>query len=496
MSESADRLKNTIVYIRQTVITTAMPFVVLLIVARFLTPEDFGAYALSQVYAIVATGLFSVGLHVGYERNYFKYSGNANSLSGLHNSILGFVLLSYSIVGLLTLAFLGSISDIVGVTNHALLLIVFLGQSLDRLAQFYLLYFRNAENARCYSNFRIAAAAINAGVSLLLIVVIEMGVLGLAIGYALSWLVVICFMFVRVFKEINLRLDWVILKEALKISLPVTPRSLVVIMGAQSDKYILGLLSTIGGVGIYNIAYRISSVINSYMTALQNAYTPMLYKMMFAEQSSTQQGMAKTLTLITYFSILPAVLLAIFSSEIVWLLLPANYAQAADVLLILAIYFGVIFFGKISGVQLIFAKKTGLTTVLSIAFAVLNIALNIPLIGYFGALGAAFATLLTGSLYTLTSYYVAQKYCHIEWEGGSIAVIVSTLLASGLVALLMALFVDSYTAVLAIKICLLVFYGYLGCRFGIISRENFQKLMAELRGRQVTAYANTNGKDL
>ncbi len=88
MSESADRLKNTIVYIRQTVITTAMPFVVLLIVARFLTPEDFGAYALSQVYAIVATGLFSVGLHVGYERNYFKYSGNANSLSGLHNSIL------------------------------------------------------------------------------------------------------------------------------------------------------------------------------------------------------------------------------------------------------------------------------------------------------------------------------------------------------------------------------------------------------------------------
>ena len=483
MSVSVERIKNTLIYIKQTVITTSIPFLVLLVVARYVTPEDFGFYALSQVYAIVLTGLFSFGLHIGYERNYFKYSGDVNSLGALHNSVLGFVTLSYSLVAVLSLVFIEQVSDLVGVQRYDLLFVVLLGQAFNRLAQFYLIYYKNSENARRYSFHMIAATIINAVISILLVVMFDMGVMGVALGYALSWFLVMFFMFVGVLNEIALRLDWKFLKEALIISLPVTPRTLIVIMGAQSDKYILGLLGTVGGVGLYNIAYRVSSVINSYMIALQNAYTPSLYKLMFSGESTTGKGMGRYLTLITYFSILPAVMVAVFANEIVWLLLPDTYAAAGDILVVLAVYYGVIFFGKISGVQLIYAKKTGLTTLLSIVFAALNIALNIPLINYYGVLGAAFATLLTGSLYTLASYFVAQKYCHIEWEGGRISGIVFTLLLSGLIVLLLAVFSESYATMLATKTLLALFYGYLGFRFGLLSRVNLNKLLSGLKGK-------------
>lgn len=485
MSEPVNRLKNTLIYFRQTLITTLVPFLVLLVLARYLTPGDFGSYALSQVYAVVATGLFTLGLQIGYERNYFEYADDRSALSALHNSVLGFILLSYSFVWLLTLLNIESVASIVGVDNKALLLIVLLGQSTDRIAHFYLTYYRNAEDARRYSRYMVSAAIINASVSLALVAQFEMGVLGMAIGYALSWFCVTCFMFVGVTRELSLRFDWEILKEALKISLPVTPRTLIVVMGTQSDKYILGLLGTLGGVGIYSIAYRISSVINSYMIALQNAYTPSLYKLLFSEQQSARAGLGSYLTLITYFSVLPAVVIAIFSSEIVWLLLPPEYAKAGNVLLVLALYFGIIFFGKIAGVQLIYAKKTGLTTLMAIVFAILNIVLNIPLIHYFGVLGAAFATLLTGSLYTLTGFLVAQKFCHLKWEGGAIFVIVSSLLIAGVVALLLNALVDNFALVLVVKSLLALLYGYLGIMLGFVSRENFQKVISGLQKQSV-----------
>ena len=51
------RLNNVVVYLGQTLVTTVIPFVVLLVAARYITPGEFGAYALAQVYAIVVTGL-------------------------------------------------------------------------------------------------------------------------------------------------------------------------------------------------------------------------------------------------------------------------------------------------------------------------------------------------------------------------------------------------------------------------------------------------------
>ncbi len=481
MSSSKQHIKNALTYLNQTVISTVIPFLVLLVVTRYVEPEEFGYFALAQVYSVVMTGVLSLGLHVAYERNYFKYADNLRMLSALHHSLLLCMAVLFLLGGLLTYLFVDELGNFIGVIDSALLIAVLVGMSLDKLAQLYLIYFRNAEAAGKYAKYMIMAAFLNALLTLIFVVGYKMGVRGVAVGYALSWAIVVGFMIAGFRRSMPFALDGSLLWESLKLSLPLTPRSLTVLLGMQSDKYMLGMLSSIGGVGIYSLATRISTVINSYMIALQNVYTPLLFKVLFAGVQKRGQNLTASLTTITYLSLLPALLLTLFADEVVRFLLPASYSGVAQALVVLAVYYGIIFFGKITGKQLVYAEKTGLTSILAIVFAVLNVALNIPFIYYMGVLGAALATLLTGAIYTAVSFVLAQRYCRLEWDMHSIITMVILLIGGGCTALLVPFFGVSYEIGLGARLIFLLGYFYLGSRCGVISQANVSRLVASIR---------------
>jgi len=51
----------------------ALPILTLPIMTRWLTPEDYGVVAVSQVVAALFTGIASLGVSTGLERNFFKH---------------------------------------------------------------------------------------------------------------------------------------------------------------------------------------------------------------------------------------------------------------------------------------------------------------------------------------------------------------------------------------------------------------------------------------
>ena len=67
--------------------------------------------------------------------------------------------------------------------------------------------------------------------------------------------------------------------------------------------------------------------------------------------------------------------------------------------------------------QLLYAKKTGLISILSLVSISLNVVLNIPLIHYFGIMGAAIVTTTAGIVSTAISRSIlGQKYTKITYE--------------------------------------------------------------------------------
>ena len=88
--------------------------------------------------------------------------------------------------------------------------------------------------------------------------------------------------------------------ESFKISYPLTPTIFIGVINSQFDKYMISLLSTVGGVGIYSISQRFSAISWTFMSALQNVFSPTIYKHMFDyKQDERSQFIGKYIRLLT-----------------------------------------------------------------------------------------------------------------------------------------------------------------------------------------------------
>lgn len=103
-----------------------------------------------------------------------------------------------------------------------------------------------------------------------------------------------------------------------------------------------------------------------------------------------------------------------FAEEIIYILTPEPYHNASGIVSVLSLMYVVYFFGKQP--QLVYAKKTGLISVLTLISIVINIVISIPMIKFWGSNGAAFASLVAAILSGIVLMIVSQKYFTIRWE--------------------------------------------------------------------------------
>jgi O-antigen/teichoic acid export membrane protein len=391
------QVRNMIVYLIPVAVGNLIPLLTFPILTRVLTKEDFGLWALAQVYALVVSGLANFGLTVGYERNFFEHRDPKGGAQLLYTT-LAFVLSAFAVFLALTFVFRAPFAQwIIGDTQYGdLLFWTFAATGAMSLKTYYLMYFRNREDAKPFIWCTIGENVLVAAFTLALVVYFRTGVLGLVWGQLLASTLVFSILAVSFLRMFPFSLNWPILKESLKLSVPLTPRIFFGVAGSQFDKYMIGLLSSIGGVGIYSIGQRVANIVFTFMTAIQNVFAPQVYQRMFDLGERGRSSVGVYLTPFAYVSVFAALLIALFSEEVIFLLSPEPFWSATDVVIILSMFYGSLFFGKHP--QLIYAKKTYITSILTLVSIALNIAINIPFILTWGTIGAAWGTFSAGIL--------------------------------------------------------------------------------------------------
>ena len=478
ISDKTRQVRDSILYVLPLLVGNLLPFVTLPILTRILSIDDYGVLALAQVYAAVVSGLVNFGMIIAYDRNYFQYRQDPRSAAALLYSSMAFVSLLSAVCLSVTFIFRKPLADrIIGASVGGDILVVALAAGcMLILNQFYYLYLRNSENARAYIGYTITGNLITVVLSLYLVVVARSGVIGLVWAPLISQIIIFMAMSWRFLRSVKLFFDWAILRESLRISYPLIPRMFLGTIDNQFDKYMIGLLNTLGGVGIYRIGQQIAMLGFSYMTQLENVFLPRVYRSMFDDHQTGGEMAGRTLTPFAYVSIVLALAIALFSEEVIALLTAPSFHGAADIVMVLSIYSGFLFFGKIIGTQLLFKKKTFLTSVMGIAGLVLNIALCIPFIKIWGAIGAAWAVLLANILCRGPFFLVAQRLYKVHWEYRKLAAIYGVFIGSVLITMLLRQMDISYYQRLLFKLLAMAGYVYIGFRIGILTGENWLML--------------------
>jgi len=470
------QIKNSFVYLLPFITNTLLPFITLPIFTRILTKEDYGVLALAQVYAVFCVGLANLGMTIAYERNYFQYRDNPQKTAQLLFSTILFVMINFILFAMLTYVFRETMARLViGSAVHGNMLFwTFCAHFFYTISYYYLTYFKNSEVAISFVFYAIGSSLINFIISLYLVAFLRIGVIGIIYAQLSSGTIIFSILSYRFIKAFGISVNKEVLFDSLKIAYPLTPRIFLGVISTQFDKYMIGLLASVGGVGIYSIGQKIATLVFSFMTAIENVFSPQVYKRMFGLKDKGGEAIGKYLTPFLYISIFVALLISLFSEEVISILTPPPFHGAINIVIILSMFYGLMFFGKQP--QLIFAKKTHIISLLSVSRIGITVGLNIPFIMKWGAIGAAWATLLAGLISGAISFTVAQHYYEIKWEYRKVFAMYGILFAAALAIIILRAEMIDYPIRLAVKCVFALAYIYVGMRIGIITLENLKIL--------------------
>jgi len=474
MKNSNDRqIRNGLIYLLPPVLSATIPIITIPLLTSVLSPNDFGAYALAQAYGLFIMGLVNMGLTTAYERNFFEYRESKKKEAELLYGILGCILLIFSIAMIGTwmaryrLAFL-----IIGDKKFASLLFYStLSTSVMSFKQYFLLYFRNTEDAPSYARYSMDEMVLNTVLTLFLVLSLKVGVIGMALGQLLGSifvLSVLCFRFVR---RLAPYFSWIPVRDSLSLALPLTPLSLLKVVGTQTDKYMLGLLGNLGGVGVYSIGQRFGYLVFIWTTALQNVFSPQVYHRMF---SMSQEDGAKSIgiymTPFIYLSIGGALGMALFAEEAINILTPSDYRGAGNVAIVLALSYSTLFFAKMP--QLTYARKTHISAVISVGSTIITFVSCVFGIRLWGMMGAAWGLLTAGVVTNAVVFLIGQRYYYIHWEKDRISLIYGYLFGASFFVIYLQSIEVGLLKLISVKVLLL--FGYLGVGrlVGFFSRDN------------------------
>jgi len=481
-----EQIKNSFIYLLPVIVRNLIPILTLPVFTRILTKEDYGVFALSQVYAIFANGIASFGLTIGYERNFFEHKGTKNAAGLLYSTLL-FVTSAFIVLGLITFFFKAPFSRwIIGSPEHSgILFWAYCATGVAGLQTYYLTYLVNSENAKASVRYTISENVIAVLLSFFMVVYLRVGVIGLIWAQFLAGLVIFIILSYRFVQFLPVSFDGKALKDSLKFSLPLTPRIFLGVIGSQFDKYMIGLLNTVGGVGVYSIGQKVANLVFTYMSAIENVYYPQVYTRMFELGEKGGESVGRYLTPFAYISILIALMVSLFSQEAITILTPSSYHGAIDIVMVLSMLYGVYFFGKQR--QLHFARKTWVTSTLTLISIALNIVINIPFIMKWGAIGAAWATLLAGLISGTISFIVSQHFYEIKWEYRNLVYIFSPFFGFSILIILLRDLNTTYSILLGVKIVAVMIYVLIGVKLRVITTENFLLVKKMVASKETTA---------
>ncbi|MBN2452717.1 MAG: oligosaccharide flippase family protein [Candidatus Omnitrophica bacterium] len=387
---------------------------------RFLSPSDYGIYALIGMISSLLFFLYDFGMINAIFRWYYQYEPGEAALRRRVIST-AFIFL-FSLAALFTLALWAGaplISNIVlsGAGFTWLIRLMLIGVLLQSLTWVPLSILRIKGRAVIFAAITMSGIAIMIAANYFLLS-IGKGLEGVYEAFIIAYLFMAVALFFVTRGEYAVDFSMKELKGMLKFGLPYLPVLLFSWGIDFSDRYLLSRLSTLQQVGLYSVGYKIGQAMYLAIKAFTIAWVPLMLSLSQENRDKAQKIFGGVFT---YFMLAIAFLflsVSVFSREIIQIFTSQSYQEASKVIPWIAFAYllnGIYIFMLCS---LIVAKSIYAQPVILLISVVINILLNILWIPKFGMMGSAAATVVSYFLVAAATYITAQKLYPIpvEWK--------------------------------------------------------------------------------
>ena len=413
--------KHSVIYGLGGLVSRILAVILLPLYTRYLTPSDYGKVetliALTTVIGIV----LRMGISSAFFRFYFDSPEPAARRLVLRTSF--WFTMGMATLGLAVgLALSGEISQrLFGSSDSSELVMaafvgLWAGMNYEQLTSL----FRVEERSVAFVSASLTNILVTVGATLLLVVVLDKGPIGVIVGNFTGTLLVYAILIGYRREQLGLQFDRHLLREMNRFGIPLVPTALFLWITNFSDRLFLVHLADTTEVGLYSVGVRIASALVLLLTAFRLAWPAFAYSI--EDDAAARRAYAYVLTYLVLVTTWVATALALLSPWIVrWITSKPSYEEASRVVGPLA-FSTVAFAGYlVVAIGVGRARRTQFNWVVTGAAAIVNIALNLILIPPYGMMGAAIATIAAYTTMFLGMAWWSQQIYPVAYQWRRVA---------------------------------------------------------------------------
>jgi O-antigen/teichoic acid export membrane protein len=193
--------------------------------------------------------------------------------------------------------------------------------------------------------------------------------------------------------------EWLML---IKLSFPLAIAGALVILYYNLDTVMLSKMQSFRAVAIYGIAYKFAGTVVAFSFGMNPTLFPVLVRYWPDQAQRFRAVLTRTVRLYVVVSALVTLEFTIFAADAIGLLYGHHYAVAAGAARLVVISACLGFFGSLGVMALIAMNRNVFYSLAALVGLVLNLGLNLWLIPRWSYMGAAWATLVTEVVVTLS----------------------------------------------------------------------------------------------
>lgn len=244
-----------------------------------------------------------------------------------------------------------------------------------------------------------------------LLILAGYGVIGATIGYILAVIIssliaiiIVEYKFVPLFKSKTISIKPT--RRLLLYSWPIMFHTVISQLFGWTDTLMIGYFKNSAEVGLYNAALPTAHILTIIPTGIMALFVPVMTELYTNKYRKEFSNTYKTTTKwIFYFASYCMVVALIYNKEIITLLFGKSYLQSAPSFAVLVIGYFIYSLATPTNSILKVIEKTEYIMVNTIISTLLNIILNYLFIPLWGMLGAAIASTISLTIWSLMSYF-------------------------------------------------------------------------------------------
>ncbi|TLS66729.1 hypothetical protein FEF65_09420 [Mariprofundus erugo] len=407
--------KNVVIYFLGTMINSSVPFFLLPILTRVLSPEDYGIITIFTIVLSISGVFAGLSVHGAVALRYYKHG--REGIAAYVGSCLAILIVTTIIMSLLIVLLGDYLSPLIGLKRDWILLAVILSGG-QFLIQIRLTLWQVVGNAINYSAFQVSSGIMNAALSLLLILVLGMMWEGRLIAQCLTIAIFSTLALFWMWRGGLLSLPGTELfhhvKHALRYGVPLVPHVLGGMMIALGDRMIIESKMTTSDVGIYAVGAQAGLALNLLYQSFFKAWHPKIM-----ERALDDSYRRRLLVSGSYKVMGGSLLLYIVFSLVAWFMYPylvgVSFIEGQWIVLLIALssFFGACYFSTAIYIQV--ANKNEYLAISTIFSGAVGLAVSYVLCDPFGMIGVALGVVVGQLLSFLLCWYAANLVFPMPW---------------------------------------------------------------------------------